>query len=136
MKSSRDRVKALIRKKKNSRKKYREALVKEIGPESIVKEFIREFDDMRCEVKSPEAFHMYLDSMIESLQSKMNIIDPFSRVKIVWADMKDEEDTWDKLVISGIHIKWSDRYRQENNVTDEELYIDTGDLLMDSIFGE
>lgn len=118
----------------NSRaKKYRELRSKAQNvktPQQLILNFLEEVEKVYPIVKNADDFYWMMEQLCRSLDEQMKIIDLGASMEVKW----NNADNWKDLEVTGVHIKWSKRYREKHQLPDEQ-FIDVTALLLEDFDG-
>jgi len=133
---ARKKVMDMIANRKRFNRSARKTEAKRLGVDRIVAQFISEFEKTtKGDAKMNAALFDYqLDSLGRKLNSRITALDPNAQVEVIW-NKTNEEDGWQDLSVTGVHIKWSEIYQVTNSCSSEE-YIDVAMLALEGFFDE
>lgn len=128
--SGRDEVKKLIAQKMKRTNKIKERTQEGLTPRDIIVQFLTDIEVIYG-IEDYHEYHDKLVTMVRDLNRKMRWFDSYIYLEVLWNDTTSEIRHQD-LRVTGVQIRWSNRYLQYRDDHPKEQIIDISDVLLDN----
>lgn len=118
--SARDDILKKLDKKTKEYKKYRLKAAGKLPIRSLIKEFLESLEQAHAEAKNGVEYGHAAGSLISSFYHSVYKIDAGAQIHIRWNNEENAEN-WEDLRCTGVHIIWSDIWKNTNPKEEGEL---------------
>lgn len=130
---ARSKVIKEINKKAKHIKELRTNSSKEMSPEDIVYDFIKQVERFIATAEDSIEFQELLDESARQMDTRMKAFDSQVVMEMIW---NGDANNYTELRLNGVNITWSEDYLSKNPEQSKTISIDVGQMLIDEIKSE
>lgn len=127
---SRGKALDLIKKKAAKLKELHTNTRRSMDPNNIMLQYMKDVEGIKQNSDDIFDFDEGLNKVTTLMENRLRAFDLDVHINIQWCN----EDTWQKMSVTGIRIVWSDNHILENPGKEKELTIDLGKLFLEGMF--
>jgi len=127
---SRNKALDMIKKKAAKLRELRTNTSRSMDPNHIMLQYMKDVEEVKKNSDDAFDFEVGLNKATTLMDNRLRAFDIDVHIHIQWSN----ENTWEKLSVTGIRIIWSDDHVVNNPGKNKEITIDLGHLFMEGIF--